>query len=69
MVSIYLDEIRTPVQAKFLPVITRTRVGETSTPVFWPDAQNGSIAKWFDYRKGLCQIHATAKLLTKEEAQ
>lgn len=69
VVSIYLDEIRTSSQAKFLPVITRTRVAETHTQVFWPDAQNENIPRWFDYREGLCRIHSTAKLLTKEQAQ
>ena len=69
VVSIYLDEIRTSSQSKFLLVITRMRVGETHTEVFWPDAQNDNTPKWFDYREGLCRIHSTAKLLTKEEAQ
>jgi hypothetical protein len=69
VVSIYLDEIRTPVQEKFLPIITRTRVGEASIQVFWPNAQNENIPQWFDYREGLCRVHATAKLLTKDEAQ
>ncbi len=69
VLSTYFVEIRTPSPAKYLPVITRTRVGDRHLEVYWPDKDNDGVPKWFSYREGLCRIHATAKLMTKQEAQ
>lgn len=65
----------------FLPVITRTGVGTQRHEVFWPAALDDRLVRgashdatifrtcWYEYKEGLCAIHAQSDLLPADEAK
>ncbi|QGZ31213.1 RNaseH domain-containing protein [Stutzerimonas stutzeri] len=61
VLSVYLDRLQQPGQAKYLPVVTRTVVGSQSAEVFWaaPEAPAG---RWYPFTEGVAAIHATTAL-------
>ncbi|RMV46740.1 hypothetical protein ALP09_04763 [Pseudomonas amygdali pv. lachrymans] len=61
VLSVYLDRLQQPGQAKYLPVVTRTVVGSQSAEIFWaaPEAPTG---RWYPFTEGVAAIHATTSL-------